>query len=152
MGGLLATLSIVGACGVTAVVVAPRYISAGTALPEVVAARTTEHQTLIDGLAALIGRSEAILAIHQRGPSPFLEIVLWLHDDEEPGAIDESELAVLSHSMVLRTITIYQLSDDEMLDAEEVTLDEGPGSASRPPSSIHATRTGSARLFVPRPG
>ncbi|MCH8343783.1 MAG: hypothetical protein IH983_07335 [Planctomycetes bacterium] len=43
-------------------------------------------------------------------------MVLWLQDDDSEGIqgqADESELAVLSHSLVLRTITIYRLADGE---------------------------------------
>ena len=70
LGGLLITLSLVGSLSVTAVVVAPRYLAAGSVQPQVQAARADAHQEQIDALAALIGRSAAVLAIQQRGPTP----------------------------------------------------------------------------------
>ncbi len=124
LAGLLITLSLVGALSVTAVVVAPRYLAAGPPRrmqPQVQAARADAHQEQIDALAALIGRSAGVLAIQQRGPTPYLEMVLWLQDDDSEGIqdqADESELAVLSHSQVLRTITIYRLADGEEAAAE----------------------------------
>ncbi len=116
LAGLLITLSLMGAMSVTAVVVPPRYLAAGSVQPQVQAARADAHQEQIDALAALIGRSVGVLAIQQRGPTPYLEMVLWLQDDDSEGIqdqADESELAVLCHSQVLRTITIYRLADGE---------------------------------------
>ncbi|MHC4414848.1 MAG: hypothetical protein ACYS0G_06145 [Planctomycetota bacterium] len=113
LGGLLATISVIGALSVTTAVIAPRYLAAGVGPPEVAKAKTAVHQEKIDALAGLIGRSVGVMGIHQRGATPFLEIVLWLHDDDDSGRADESELAVLSHSEVLRTITIYRLDEDE---------------------------------------
>ena len=116
LAGLLITLSLVGALSVTTVVVAPRYLAAGIVQPQVQPARADAHQEQIDALAALIGRSVGVLAIQQRGLTPYLEMVLWLQDDDSEGIqdqADESELAVLSHSQVLRTITIYRLADGE---------------------------------------
>ncbi|MFB3139172.1 MAG: hypothetical protein ACE10B_08130, partial [Phycisphaerales bacterium] len=110
-----------GSLSVTAVVVAPRYLAAGSVQPQVHAARADAHQEQIDALAALIGRSVGVLAIQQRGPTPYLEMVLWLQDDDSEGIqdqADESELAVLSHSQVLRTITIYRLAEGEEAVAE----------------------------------
>lgn len=48
-------------------------------------------------------------AIHAPGQgSPFLEIVLWLEDSENLGTRDPGEVAVISHSRALQTITIAQ--------------------------------------------
>ncbi len=113
LGGVLVLLSIIAALSVTTVVFAPRYLQAGAAGPPVVAAGSPVHQELADGLAALIRRSVGVLAVHQRGPTPYVEVVLWLEDRKRPGRADESELAVVSHSAVLRTITIYRLTGSE---------------------------------------
>ncbi len=116
--GLLVTLSIIGALGVTTVIVAPQYLSAGVEppQPQAVTARLHEHQQLIDDLAGLIARSIGTIAIHPRGATPYEEIVLWLADGQAEGTAgraDEAELAVLSHSSVLHTITVYRLEDPE---------------------------------------
>ena len=113
LGGVLVLLSIIAALSVTTVVFAPRYLQAGAAGPPVVAAGSPVHQELADGLAALIRRSVGVLAVHQRGPTPYVEMVLWLEDHERPGRAHENELAVVSHSAVLRTITIYRLTGSE---------------------------------------
>ena len=63
LAGLLITLSLVGAVSVTAVVVAPRFLLAGSVQPQVQAARADIHQEQINALAALIGRSVGVLAI-----------------------------------------------------------------------------------------
>lgn len=112
LGGLLLTLSVVGTLTVTTVVVAPRYLAAdGPHEPQGVPAGHPAHQELIDNVAQVIARSVGVLAIHERGPTPYMEMVLWLTDHPRgvDGRPDDRELAVLSHSAVLQTITIYCL-------------------------------------------
>ncbi len=114
LSGLLATLSIVGALSVTTVVIAPKYLMGRVVPPpSVVTARAPAHQELTNALAALIGRSAGVLAIHPRGATPYVELLLWLQDDEDPGELDEGELALISHSRVLRTVTVYRLAAGE---------------------------------------
>ncbi len=116
LGGLLVTLSIIGALGVTAAVVAPRYLVGAVAghppdapdVGDLIRARNPTHRELIDALTRLIARSVGILAIHHRGPGPYLELVLWLDDDTNPGRPDAHELALLSHSRILQTLTLYR--------------------------------------------
>ncbi len=109
--GLL-PLSILSAFGVTAAVVTPGFINAsGTVTPTGLAARSPDHQRLIESLGSLIGRSGKVLAIHDRGPTPYMEVLLWMDDANNPGTIDAGELALLSHSRVLQTITYYTLSE-----------------------------------------
>ena len=50
-----------------------------------------ERQQVLTGLAALLGGSLEVLAIHQRGPTPFVEVVLWLEDSHNLGRIDRDE-------------------------------------------------------------
>jgi hypothetical protein len=115
LGGVLVTLSLVGTLTVTTVLVAPRYLAAEPPAPQGVGAASVVHQELIDDLAGIVGRSVGVLAVHEPGPTPYMEMVLWLTDG--PGATDgrpdDRELAVLSHSAVLQTITIYRLAADE---------------------------------------
>ncbi len=116
LGGLLVTLSIIGALGVTAAVVAPRYLvgavkghpSDAPGVGDLIKARNPTHGELIDALTRLIARSVGILAIHHRGPGPYLELILWLDDDINPGRPDAHELAILSHSRILQTLTLYR--------------------------------------------
>jgi hypothetical protein len=115
LGGVLLTLSVVGTLTVTTVVLAPRYLAADSPPPQAVAAASVVHQELIDNLAEIVGRSVGVLAVHERGPTPYAEIVLWLADAPggTDGKPDDQELAVLSHSAVLQTVTIYRLPADE---------------------------------------
>ncbi len=108
----LLTLSILSAFGVTAAMVTPGFLhGSGTLAPTGLAARSPDHQALIDALGALIGRSPKVLAIHDRGPTPYMEVLLWVDDAKNPGTIDGDELALLSHSRVLQTITYYTLAE-----------------------------------------
>ncbi len=113
LGGVIAALSTVTVLSVTAAVVTPRYLLAQSVASDVIAARNPNNQQFITGLGALIGRSVEVLAVHPRGDSPYLELVLWLEDRARPGRLDRSELAVVSHSEVLQTIVLYQRSEDD---------------------------------------
>lgn len=64
-----------------------------------------------DNVGALFNRAQKIIAIHNREASPYLEAVLWLDDETYPDVLDLSEVAVVSHSRILQTITLYSFSD-----------------------------------------
>jgi hypothetical protein len=112
---VLVTLSILGTLTVGTVVIAPRYIVAGPPPPQEFPAAMPAHQQLIEDLGGLIERSVGVLAIHDRGSTPYVEMVLWLTDHPEigiDGKADDGELAVLSHSSILQTISIYRMTSD----------------------------------------
>ena len=114
INGVLVTLSILGALTAASFFWAPQYLNAQVrqGLPVVPAAQPG-HQSLIDDLAAVISQSVGVLAIHPRGATPYEELVLWLADNDDHGSdghADDPELAVLSHSSVLQTITIYRMA------------------------------------------
>jgi hypothetical protein len=111
INGMLVTLSILGSLTAATFYVAPQYLAAQPAVPSAVPAVYPDHQGLIEDVATLIAQSVGVLAIHPRGASPFQEMVLWLADNDAAGTdgrADESELAILSHSRILHTITIYR--------------------------------------------
>jgi hypothetical protein len=114
INGLLVTLSILGALTVGTIFVAPQYLAAQQPQAlSVIAAGNPTHQALIDNLAIVVEQSVGVLAIHPRGATPYEEVVLWLLDNDDsgaPGRADEAELAVLSHSSVLHTVTVYQMT------------------------------------------
>jgi len=125
--GLIVTLSVIGALTVAAIVMTPASLDAANATQdEGSCARDPAHQRTIDLLGALVSRSRELLALHQRGPTPFLELVLWLEDVENPGRVDPPEVAVLAHSEILQTITFFELAEsdqrDEPIDAELLAL------------------------------
>ena len=117
-GGLLVTLSLLGALAATAAVVTPAWLLASpNPAPQTVTARAPAHQEVIELLGSLISRSREVLAVHPRGADPYLEIVLWLEDGENRGRVDPDEIAVITHSEVMRTITYFGL-EEEGADAE----------------------------------
>ncbi|MHC4347717.1 MAG: hypothetical protein ACYS15_04130 [Planctomycetota bacterium] len=134
LGAVLLIMSLVGAATVTTVIVAPRYLAAEPPPSQDVAAASIVNQELIDDLADIVGRSVGVLAVHDRGPTPYVEIVLWLAD--APGGVDgrpdDRELAVLSHSAVMQTITIYRLGDgDESTPQRLLDSHRGPDFCNR---------------------
>ncbi len=116
MAEVLVTLSIAGLLGVATLVILPRYLVAesGDTSPRTTAAQQDVHRELIDDLAEIIGQSVGVLAIHERGATPFVEVVLWLEDGTTgtTGHADRHEVALLSHSSILQTITIFWLGGD----------------------------------------
>lgn len=108
ISNLLLTLLSFSVLATVAMVVTPRYLSAHH-LGQARVARNNGHQLVIEGMARLMGGSQAVLAVHPRGNSPFVEVVLWLEDSTNPGVVDRHELVVVGHSRVLRTLTAYQM-------------------------------------------
>jgi hypothetical protein len=122
-----------GTLGASAIVFRPPFLFGGEVVAPLVKARVPGHQALIDHVAGLVSGSVAVLAIHERNsgqgsqsrsdaighlsqsqrtvsvgfPTPLTEIVLWMKDVKNPGELDRGEVAVLSHSRVLQTITLY---------------------------------------------
>ena len=88
----------------------PGYIQASTTTDAQRHAQTTAHQVILEGLARLVADSHGVIAVHQRGASPFVEVVLWLEDSTPNNVIDKHELIVVGHSRVLRTVTVYQMT------------------------------------------
>ena len=91
-----------------------------------VAAQHPGHQRVVEVFGSMVGRSRAILAVHQRGASPFEEIVLWLEDSDHPGRIDPEEIGVISHSRILQTLTFYTRESAEIAPMTAVSSWEEP--------------------------
>jgi hypothetical protein len=95
---------------VAAVVLGPRVIRAeAQAVPAATPARTSDHQQFLDLLAGIVVRSRAVLAVHDRGATPFEEIVLWIEDPDRPEQVDAAEIALISHSRILHTVVFRRL-------------------------------------------
>ncbi|MCA9292071.1 MAG: hypothetical protein KDA25_13145, partial [Phycisphaerales bacterium] len=121
------------ALGVAAVVFSPQFLHASDAADALAldraseaVARDADHQVVIDALAGVLERAAGVISINQRGPTPYVEVVLWLTDAANPGRVDRGEIAVLSHSEVLRMVTLYTLSTS--VPVEEA---EAPASSER---------------------
>jgi hypothetical protein len=106
--GLITALLVAGGLTATAVIVTPRALKASG--PTAEPARHPAHQDVMEIFGALVARSHAVLAIHPPGATPYQEIVLWLEDGPRVGAIEAGEVAVVSHSPVMRTIALHTLA------------------------------------------
>ena len=118
-GGVLAALVAFGTLGATAVMVGPRVLEAraepGTSRTR--AARETEHQQIIELFGSIVARSRGVLWIHPREASPYEELVLWLEDSDHPGRMDADEIGVISHSRILRTLTLFRFEQADLAPA-----------------------------------
>ncbi len=108
--GLVLTLLLIGTLALSAVVVGPRmgHGSGPRGAPSPQPARRQDHRSLMDHFAGLIGGSSAVLAVHQRGATPYLEIVLWVKDRDGSGRAEPDEVAIISHSRIMQTVTMYE--------------------------------------------
>ena len=112
---VLITMCLISTLLVTAWLSRPVFVRAQSTAPVTITAHHLQHQHIIESIAALIAGSSKVLAIHPRGHSPFVEIVLRMEAAEQH--ISPSEIAVISHSRILQTITFYSLeaSDEDQV-------------------------------------
>ncbi len=68
------------------------------------------HQEFVRSLASLIAQSRHALAVNQRIEDRGSEIILWFEDTHDLGRINADELALMRHSPLFQTITIYTAS------------------------------------------
>jgi len=66
-----------------------------------------------DRIAETIRSSRGVLAIANDPNSAYVEILLWRSDIQDPGALNRSELLLISHSRVLGTISTYRAAPPE---------------------------------------
>ncbi len=107
IGFVLSLVAGFGTLSVMAVYIGPRVMYANEGEADVIVATDPSHQNTIEIFAGILARSRAVLALHDRGDTPYEEIVLWVEDRERPGRIDPHEVVVISHSKVLQTLTYY---------------------------------------------
>jgi hypothetical protein len=105
---LVLSLLSFGVLAAFAAVFGPRYLHATEPGGHQRHAQFAGHQIVLEGLGRLVSGAQGVIAVHERGPSPFAEVVLWLEDSSNAGVIDRHELVVVGHSRVLRTVTVYQ--------------------------------------------
>lgn len=108
---ILVALSIVGTLAGTAWIARPAYLHAKSPEHEPIAAASEHHQEVINLIADLVRSSAEVIAIHQRGYTPYVELVLRTAGEGEAMAADE--IALISHSRVLQSITLYTHDDVE---------------------------------------
>lgn len=109
----MAAIGVVGTFAAVVYVVVPSGLHGGAAVSSAqpIEAEYEANQLLIESLAALIGHSADVIAVHPRTASPYMEIVLRLHGPEHAAEVPAEDIAVLSHSSVLHTIMLYTLEE-----------------------------------------
>ena len=117
VGGVLRSLLlfVCGAVGLAAaaLLLEPQALVAVAHPPQPSNTGERAHDEFAATLADLVGESLEVLAITNHSPASSASIVLWMNDTENPGVIDPREIAVISHSQLLRTITVYTLGKTE---------------------------------------
>lgn len=120
LSAVLIAGSILGAFAVTAVLVGPGSLQAKeSSFPPVVEAAHERHQTIIDAIGTIVVGACEVLAVHNRGEGPFAEILLRVTCESDAGA---ESIALLSHSRILQTITLYTRPADPPISLDEKEL------------------------------
>lgn len=93
-----------------AAVLDPATLEAGS-IPQArpVAARDARNE-LMRSISSLVGQCREVLAINHRIEDRGAEIILWFEDTHDLGRINADELALLRHSPLFQTITVYTAS------------------------------------------
>lgn len=131
---ILVTLALLGGFGAAAVVITPGVLHGGPAPRTPRPPSDPGHLEVTETLERVIGGSHALLAVHPRGRTAFLEIVLWLEDGKNPGLVDATEVLVLSYSPVLQSLTAHAF------DAEgEAAVEAGPPGPWLPAAAARAS-------------
>lgn len=113
IASIFAILSLTSILATIAWVARPMYLHADiTPTPQTITAANPRHQQIIQLLADLLQNSSNVTAIHPRDPSPYAEVVLRTSGQGQPVTADQ--IALLSHSRVLQTITLYTLNDPQL--------------------------------------
>lgn len=125
--GLMAAIGFVGAFAAVVYVLVPTNLHGGSASSpaQPIEATHEDNQLLIESLAALIGHSAEVVAIHPRTASPYMEIVLILHGTVDSDETPAEQVALISHSSVLHTVMLYTFERDSI----------GPGSPGGSPGT-----------------
>ena len=74
-------------------------------------------------LARTLGQAHQVLGISTRSESGATSVVLWMHDDDNPGMADPHEIVVISHAPMLRSILWYGFDPGPLCDLEPVNAE-----------------------------
>lgn len=148
--GLLLTLTAMASMATVAVVVGPR-LSAGALADDAAASsgKLGDRQLFTNRMAGIFGGSHQVIAVHERGLTPYSEAVLWVEDRANPGQIDPGEIAVLCHSRVLQTVTWFALPK-ELEKASWLDLKGGALSLDRIGDPMFCEQWRAQRVVTPR--
>lgn len=108
--GLLVLLA--GGTSVACLAVALRPRPLGATVPPEVAVGPARAAAL-GTIADVVRRSTGVLAVHRRGNGPFTDVVLHAYDAPRTGAVEASEVLVLTHSRTLRALFAWTLDREE---------------------------------------
>jgi hypothetical protein len=112
IGGVLRSL-LMFVCGAVllggaAIVLEPQALVA-VSEPQPTDNSQQRREEFADNLGSLLGNCIEVLACNNHSPSAQASVVLWASDDENQSVIDPHEIKLISHSPLLRTITVYAL-------------------------------------------
>lgn len=108
-----------------------------TLAPAPVHSSQRTHDEFAETLSTLIANCKEILALNNHQPNAQASIVLWVKDDENLGVIDPEEIAVISHSQLLRTVTAYSM-EKRGTRSEAASAEAGSSSKPATTSAIRA--------------
>ena len=135
-GQFLAALSLLAGLAGAAVIIAPGTLRAQPDGFAPIVADHADHQRVIELLSGLVSRCHAVIGVYPRTNSPFVEALLWLHDQENQGLVDPGEIGLLSHSEVSHTISFRTLRSLEHKSEQHAALMSWSGEASWDPALI----------------
>jgi hypothetical protein len=108
----------------------PHRAAAGrSALPQFPA-----HRRALDMVSEHMGSAKAIVDIRRRGRD--LDLILWMDDASNLGAIDRDEIAVLSFRAPLRTLILYEHDPAGTAPADAVAAQPVLAEPAEDPASI----------------
>lgn len=107
---MLITVAAATTLTAVAIMITPRYLDARSPGPTPVAAGSEANQAVIDGLGALIARSAEVLAVHPKSSADSAAILLRLEDLHATEEVLPEEIALLAHSRIMQTVTLYTLT------------------------------------------
>ncbi len=90
-----------------AAVLDPATLQARSVGPAPIQPPRDAHQEFAQSLAGLISQCERVLTVSDNHNGVGAQIVLWSEDRLDPGRINGDELAVIRHSPMFQTVTVY---------------------------------------------
>jgi hypothetical protein len=131
-------------CGVAILATSAMLLDAATLQAQSVngadiSATRDAHHAFIRSLAGMLGQCEGVLALRDERDGAETEVVVWLDDSHDVGRVNADELAVVRHSPLFQTVTLYSASDRS--DSGSPALGAGTWAGAAKPSFTDAVVT-----------
>jgi hypothetical protein len=95
-----------------AAVLDPATLQAGSVAAPRIGEPHNAHQDLLNSLTSMLSQCRQVLAVRAGEEDRGAEMIMWLEDSHDPGRINADELAVVRHSPLFQTITLYNVARD----------------------------------------